>query len=144
MCAAIDRDIETASVAVARLDGMIKKASDAGKAYNALQLEILSKEVQAMIELASGNFDSAINLAKEASDIELENMSAPSGPPIPMKPAAELYGEMLAAAGRYEDAVSAYKRALNRRYDCSCKRKRGPCTRRSNEIKNYANTRHQS
>ena len=113
MCAAIDRDIETASVAVARLDGMIKKASDAGKAYNALQLEILSKEVQAMIELASGNFDSAINLAKEASDIELENMSAPSGPPIPMKPAAELYGEMLAAAGRYEDAVSAYKRALN-------------------------------
>lgn len=43
----------------------------------------------------------------------MENMSAPSGPPIPMKPAAELYGEMLAAAGRYEDAVSAYKRALN-------------------------------
>ena len=44
MCAAIDRDIETASVAVARLDGMIKKASDAGKAYNALQLVLYQKK----------------------------------------------------------------------------------------------------
>ena len=81
-----------------------------------------------MIELASGNFDSAINLAKEASDIELENMSAPSGPNS-MKPAAELYGEMLAAAGRYETVlhisellIGCQTGLVNRRYDCSCKK----------------------
>ena len=60
-----------------------------------------------------GEFDDAVALAKEASIIELENMSAPSGPPVPMKPAAEMYGEILAAAGRYDEAVNAYKTSLN-------------------------------
>lgn len=63
--------------------------------------------------MMQGEFDQAVVLAREASSIELENMSAPSGPPIPMKPAAEMYGEILAAAGRYDEAVNAFKTALN-------------------------------
>ena len=52
-------------------------------------------------------------LAKEAADIEL-TMSAPSGPPEPMKPAFELYGELLLAAGRPAEAVQAFELALLR------------------------------
>ena len=113
MCAAIDRDMGTASLASERLKVQEKKAEEAGKSYNALQIKILSKEVDALTRLADGDYNSAIRLAKEAADIELNNMSAPSGPPVPMKPASELYGEMLAAAGKYDEAVIAYKRSLD-------------------------------
>ena len=113
MCAAIDRDMGTASLASERLKDQEKKAEEAGKSYNALQIKILSKEVDALTRLADGDYNSAIRLAKEAADIELNNMSAPSGPPVPMKPASELYGEMLAAAGKYDEAVIAYKRSLD-------------------------------
>jgi tetratricopeptide (TPR) repeat protein len=113
MCAAIDRDMVTASLASERLKDQEKKAEEAGKSYNALQIKILSKEVDALTRLADGDYNSAIRLAKEAADIELNNMSAPSGPPVPMKPASELYGEMLAAAGKYDEAIIAYKRSLD-------------------------------
>ena len=89
------------------------QAEDSGRAYNALQIQILEKEVEAMMKLAAGEYDDAVNLAKEASDIELNNMSTPSGPPVPMKPASELYGEILAAAGRFDEAVVAYQRSLD-------------------------------
>lgn len=113
MCAAIDRDMVTASLASERLKDQEKKAEEAGKSYNALQIKILSKEVDALTRLADGDYNSAIRLAKEAAEIELNNMSAPSGPPVPMKPASELYGEMLAAAGKYDEAIIAYKRSLD-------------------------------
>ena len=113
MCAAIDRDMATASLASERLKDQEKKAEQAGKSYNALEIKILSKEVDALMRLADGDYNSAIRLAKEAADIELNNMSAPSGPPVPMKPASELYGEMLAAAGKYDEAVIAYKTSLD-------------------------------
>jgi tetratricopeptide (TPR) repeat protein len=113
MCAAIDRDMVTASLASERLKDQEKKAEQAGKSYNALEIKILSKEVDALMRLADGDYNSAIRLAKEAADIELNNMSAPSGPPVPMKPASELYGEMLAAAGKYDEAVIAYKTSLD-------------------------------
>jgi predicted Zn-dependent protease len=41
-------------------------------------------------------------------------MAAPSGPPEPIKPAFELYGELLAEAGRDKDAVAAFEQALLR------------------------------
>ena len=113
MCAAIDRNMETASAAKERLKGHRIQAEDSGRAYNALQIQILEKQVEAMMKLAAGEYDDAVNLAKEASDIELNNMSTPSGPPMPMKPASELYGEILAAAGRFDEAVVAYQRSLD-------------------------------
>ena len=47
----------------------------------------------------SGQKDEALQLAKEAMEIEL-SLSAPSGPPDPIKPAPEFYGELLLEAGR--------------------------------------------
>ena len=48
---------------------------------------------------ARGQKDEALKLAKDAMDIELA-LSAPSGPPDPIKPAPEFYGELLLEAGR--------------------------------------------
>ena len=41
-------------------------------------------------------------------------MSAPSGPPDPMKPAIELYGEALLDAGQPVQAAAAFEKSLQR------------------------------
>ena len=113
MCAAKNLDMETATEALTRLSMKREKTRESGESYKAFEIEIHEKELGAIIKMMQGEFDQAVVLAREASSIELENMSAPSGPPIPMKPAAEMYGEILAAAGRYDEAVNAFKAALN-------------------------------
>ena len=67
----------------------------------------------ALAKLARGDRIAALALAKGAADIEL-TLSPPSGPPQPMKPAFELYGELLLAAGRPADAAQAFEQALLR------------------------------
>ena len=66
-----------------------------------------------MVRLARGQKDEAVEVAKEAADIEL-SMSAPSGPPAPIKPALELYGDLLMDAGRLKEASAAYEQELLR------------------------------
>ena len=39
-------------------------------------------------------------------------MRVPSGPPKPMKPASELYADVLLAANRPKEAIAAYERSL--------------------------------
>ena len=58
--------------------------------------------------LGQGQKDEALHLAKEAMDIEL-TLAAPSGPPDPIKPALEFYGEMLLEAGRTAEADAAFE-----------------------------------
>jgi hypothetical protein len=55
----------------------------------------------------------AMRLAKEAVTIEL-TMAAPSGPPEPIKPSLELYGDILLDAGRTPEAAVAYEQELLR------------------------------
>jgi predicted Zn-dependent protease len=63
--------------------------------------------------LARGRKDDAVRLAKDAMDIEL-TLSAPSGPPEPIKPALEFYGETLLATGRPAEAAAAFEQQLLR------------------------------
>ena len=71
------------------------------------------KELGAIIRWAKGQKEEALALAKGAADVEL-TMEAPSGPPDPIKPALELYGELLAEAGRDKEAMAAFEQALLR------------------------------
>jgi ABC-type Fe3+-hydroxamate transport system substrate-binding protein len=74
---------------------------------------MMEKQVAATLSLARGEKEEAARLAKEAVDIEL-TMSAPSGPPEPIKPSLELYGEVLLEAGRAKEAAAAYEQELLR------------------------------
>ncbi|MEZ5420941.1 MAG: hypothetical protein R2708_26865 [Vicinamibacterales bacterium] len=67
----------------------------------------------AIIRWAKGAKEEALALAKSAAEVEL-TMAAPSGPPDPIKPALELYGELLAEAGRDKEAVAAFEQSLLR------------------------------
>ncbi len=112
MSAAHRGDTDTAMAAVERLDSLSAAAAAKGSAYSAKQIAILAKEVTALAKLGGGDKDGAVMVAREAAEMELRDMTAPSGPPVPMKPAVELYGDILLAAGRPVEAVAAYERSL--------------------------------
>jgi tetratricopeptide (TPR) repeat protein len=106
-------DTATASAAEAKLRAAREKIASSGNPYAAKEVSILEKEVAAVARMAAGQKDDAVKLAKEAVDIEM-TLSPPSGPPDPMKPAFELYGEMLLEANRLPEATEAFSQSLLR------------------------------
>jgi hypothetical protein len=106
-------DVGTADQAAAQLHAMAEQAAAGGNAYSAKPFTIMEKEVSAVAQLSRRQKDDAIRLAKEAADVEA-TMSAPSGPPDPIKPALELYGEVLLDAGKPVDAAAAFEKSLLR------------------------------
>ena len=106
-------DLRTAGVAEAILRSAREKAEAGSNPYSARPIAIMEKQVGALIRASNGQKDDALKLAKEAMDIELA-MSAPSGPPDPIKPAPEFYGEMLLDSGRNSEAIAALELSLQR------------------------------
>ncbi len=108
-------DLATADAAAAQLVGIRERAQGgaAANAYAARPHVIREKQLGAIVAWARRDRDRALALAKEAAAVEL-TMAAPSGPPEPIKPAFELYGELLAEAGRDQEAAAAFEQALLR------------------------------
>ncbi|MES1244520.1 MAG: hypothetical protein ABUT39_23140 [Acidobacteriota bacterium] len=74
---------------------------------------ILEKESEALKLQAQGKTEEALALLREAADLE-GALPPPSGPPSPMKPAHELYGEVLLEAGRAAEASRQFEASLLR------------------------------
>lgn len=106
-------DLTTADAAAMALKGIREKAQGGSNAYAARPHQIREKELGAIVAWARGQKEIALTLAKEAADVEM-TMAAPSGPPEPIKPAFELYAELLAEAGKDKEAAAAYEQALLR------------------------------
>jgi len=109
-------DPATAEQAATQLHAMAERTASSSNAYAAKPFTIMEKEVQSAAQLARGQKDDAVRLAKEAADIEA-TMAAPSGPPDPIKPAMELYGEVLLDAGQPAQATVAFEKSLERTPD---------------------------
>jgi hypothetical protein len=92
---------------------MRQGVESAGDAYAAKPFAIMEYEVASAIQMAQGQKAEAVRLAKQAADIEA-TLDAPSGPPEPIKPAEEFYGEALLEAGRLPEAAAAFRKALLR------------------------------
>jgi tetratricopeptide (TPR) repeat protein len=105
-------DMEVAAAAEARLKALGKAAMSDGKSYDAKVSEVLVRQVMALRMLKSGDSAGAIAAAKEASRLEMTTLRMPSGPPKPMKPAAELYAEILLESGQAEAAMVAFRESL--------------------------------
>jgi len=106
-------DFRTAGVAEAILRSAREKAEAGSNPYSARPIAIMEKQIGAVSRFAQGQKDEALKLAREAMEIELA-LSAPSGPPDPIKPAPELYGELLIEAGKHPEAVAALELSLQR------------------------------
>ena len=74
-------------------------------------ISIMEREIAALIELAGGRTENAIEILKSAARSELD-LPAPLGLPAPIKPAPELLGEMLLEAGRPAEAGPHFESVL--------------------------------
>ena len=106
-------DLPTAEAAESQLRGAREKLEAGQNAFNARYVAVMEKQVGALVRHARGHKDEALKLAKEAMEIELR-LSAPSGPPDPIKPATEFYAEMLLESGRNAEAIAALELSLQR------------------------------
>ena len=106
-------DFATADAAEKTLRQAREKVEAGNNPYAAKPVAIMEKQVAAVSRFARGQKDEALKLAKEAMDIEL-TLNAPSGPPDPIKPAPELYGELLIESGRSAEAVPVLELSLQR------------------------------
>jgi hypothetical protein len=106
-------DTATAERAAAQLKATGERIESSGDAYAAKPFRIMEGELAAVTRFAQGGRDEGVKLAKEAADIEL-TLSKPSGPVEPIKPALELYGDLLLEAGRAPEAAGAYDQSLQR------------------------------
>ena len=102
-----------AEQARAKLSAMRQGVESKGDAYAAKPLAVMENEVASAIQLAAGQPAEAVRLARRAVDIEA-TLAAPSGPPDPIKPALEFYGEVLLAAGRSAEAATTFQQELFR------------------------------
>jgi tetratricopeptide (TPR) repeat protein len=111
--AAKSGDMATAEKAEAALKGITANAQGGPTSYAAKPHVIREKELGAVIRWAKGQKDEALQFARDAADAE-KTLSAPSGPPDPIKPAFELYGEMLLEAGKAKEAMGVFEQSLFR------------------------------
>jgi tetratricopeptide (TPR) repeat protein len=96
-----------------RLSAMRQSVESGGDSYAAKPFAIMENEVASAAQMARGQKAEAVRLAKQAADIE-STLAAPSGPPEPIKPALECYGEGLLDAGRPAEAAAAFHQELLR------------------------------
>src|SRR5476649_2691030 len=88
-------DLDTAKRALDMLTAMQKQVESGSNAYRAKPIAVMAKEVASGIAHMENNIAEADRLLKEATAIEA-TLDAPSGPPEPIKPSFELYGQFLA------------------------------------------------
>jgi tetratricopeptide (TPR) repeat protein len=74
---------------------------------------VMERELAALIAVSAGRDAEAIARMQEATALERE-LPPPLGPPRPIKPAPELFGEILLELKRPRDAAAEFKLALAR------------------------------
>jgi tetratricopeptide (TPR) repeat protein len=109
-------DSKLAERATERLGELVDEASSADGSYYAYStrpLEIMHKEMQALVTLEKGKRDEAIALLEEGVAIE-EAGTPPRGAANPIKPVHELLAETLLELGQPERAVVYFEKSLLR------------------------------
>ena len=110
--------VRTGDRAVA--DAMLARLKEAGRRADgtagprALAYGIAEKELDALIALDDGDRDAAI-AAMDSALVFQGQLGPPSELPHPIKPAHELYGEILLELGRPDEAVVQFRASLDRR-----------------------------
>ncbi len=91
----------------------LAKLAGSGDSVEDQELRIMARELSGLADLGDGHLEQGFAALAEAARIE-DELGFPSGPPSPIKPAHELYGEELAARGRLEQAATELAKALER------------------------------
>jgi hypothetical protein len=101
-------DLARARAEVDRLAAAHQKASAAGQAYDAEQIDIQRRSVAAWIQFAEGHVDAALTGMQAAAALQ-DKTEKSAISPGPIAPARELYAEMLLEAKRLPEALEAFE-----------------------------------
>jgi tetratricopeptide (TPR) repeat protein len=71
-----------------------------------------ARELRGLIALAGGQKEAALKELAQAAAIDQQATGHIGTPPNPVKPATELYGEVLAEMGRDKDALEQFETSL--------------------------------
>lgn len=105
---------DKAGEAARRLLALAQMRKDGGaSAYDVQPIEITAAEIEGLTRFLKGDTQEGLERLLAAAQLE-ESMDPPSGPPAPIKPAPELYGEALLQAGKGREAQKAFETALQR------------------------------
>jgi tetratricopeptide (TPR) repeat protein len=109
--AARSGDLDVAEQAADKL----RKIANAGAApyRGGAPAGILADQIAGLVALKKGNAEEGLKLLAAAAEAE-SRLPPPSGPPDPMKPSHELYGEALLDLGRVEEAGKQFEISLLR------------------------------
>jgi len=75
--------------------------------------QVMAQQLEALLLFSEGRREEALVLARQAAVVE-DGMSFEFGPPVPVKPAHELVGEMLMDLRRPREAIPAFETSLKR------------------------------
>ena len=75
--------------------------------------QVMAQQLEAVLLFSEGRREEALVLARQAAVVE-ESLSFEFGPPVPVKPAHELVGEMLMDLRRPKEAIPAFEASLKR------------------------------
>ena len=109
MSAARRGDPKVAEMARAELS---RRAGSEKSGNRESDVAVMEKELAALLAVANGRGADAVLRMQEA--VALERELPPLGLPRPIKPAAELFGEILLELGRPREAKAEFERALSR------------------------------
>jgi tetratricopeptide (TPR) repeat protein len=105
---------DKAEEAARRLRSVAQMRKDGGtSAYDVQPIEITAVEIEGLARFLKGDTQGGLERLLAATQLE-EAMDPPSGPPSPIKPAPELYGEALLQAGKGREAQKAFETSLQR------------------------------
>jgi tetratricopeptide (TPR) repeat protein len=92
---------------------LLEKGEEVPRNYVTPYVPVWQGTLDAMLLADEGELDAAIAAARRAADHEA-SLPVDFGPPIALKPARELEGELLLESGRAAEAMSAFQRQLGR------------------------------
>ncbi|HET7293212.1 MAG TPA: hypothetical protein VFM88_12365 [Vicinamibacteria bacterium] len=110
MSAARRGDAAAAGMALAELT---RRAGSKEQGTLRSDVAVMAKELGAIGAMVAGRGEEAVARMREAVDLERE-LPPPLGPPRPIKPAPELFGEVLLELQRPREAAAAFEQALLR------------------------------
>ncbi len=85
----------------------------AGAGGDKRAVQVMAQQLEAILLFSEGRREEALVLARQAAVVE-DGMSFEFGPPVPVKPAHELVGEMLMDLRRPKEAIPAFEASLQR------------------------------
>jgi len=107
------QQIQVSQQALAELKNLITSTETSSLSNEALSGKVMAKELEGLLLLQAGDNQKALQVLQEATEME-DRLPYAYGPPFPIKPAHELFGEVLLGLEQKKKAKKEFELTLDR------------------------------